>query len=283
MDAFVVDHDSSSQAVLSDELIAQYERDGFIVVHNAVTAAIGVRLAETAEHFAALQARKLTEESFSNSADDPLARLDQILLYFERTDPAIIKSIQELTSMATVSSELTSILPSIGFDRLLGTSKMVSEGRGTILPSIPGSKRRITTWHSEAHWLPLRKRFLNCWLPLFRPKRPGLGTMHVLKGSHHRSWDFFEYQWDDGYIQYEIPDAEQHGFEIVRIEADPGDLVIFDRNMVHRSEPNDGKDISYVWINRYFDVSQDLTLSANPGVRPYSPEALKTGRQLIRF
>ncbi len=82
----------------------------------------------------------------------------------------------------------------------------------------------------------------------------------------------------ESYKQYEVPDSTE--FEELPIFGEPDDIIIFDRNILHQSEVNQSKDIGYLFVNRYFDISKDLTISANLGIRPYNSEANKLGRKI---
>lgn len=137
--------------------------------------------------------------------------------------------------------------------------------------------------HSEAHYYPRRRRFVNVWLPLFADKPKASGTMSVWPGSHKREWPFAEYQGYDkdtegkkGYfVQYEIPrglvDAAGYGEHF--IESNRGDLILFDRNLVHSSNINESGAYSFAVVARVWDPTDDLTLSGNMAVTPYGGDS----------
>lgn len=144
--------------------------------------------------------------------------------------------------------------------------------------NLPSTKRLLYHWHSEATYYPKRRRFLNLWFPIFRNKREDNGTMWLCQGSHkQREWQFIEYQGFDKeslgkrnhFIQYEVPEAELTAYEKVPVIADRGDLVIFDRAMVHASTVNQSGTASYATVARIFDYRTDLTLSGASGTRPF--------------
>jgi len=110
--------------------------------------------------------------------------------------------------------------------------------------------------------------------------------MHIKPFSHLDNHSFIEYQgYEEGldktsYTQYEVVDDKKY-IEIA-LEVEHGDLIMFDRNLLHRSEVNLSNEVKYLFINRCFDIEKDLTLSsANLNLRPYSKESLQIGRKLF--
>ena len=55
----------------------------------------------------------------------------------------------------------------------------------------------------------------------------------------------------------------------VHVEAERGDVVFFDRNLIHRSSANLSKENSFVFVMRCFDYRTDATVCGNPSERPY--------------
>lgn len=142
----------------------------------------------------------------------------------------------------------------------------------------PGSDRLAYRWHTEAHYYPKRRRFLNLWWPLFGDRDATNGAMSVKPGSHLRAWDFAEYQ--EGphhFVQYEVPECLHADLPEVTIEAARGDLVIFDRNLLHRSNPNTSDAIAFAGVARVWDPSADLTLSGTMAATPYGGDVGRAG------
>ena len=140
----------------------------------------------------------------------------------------------------------------------------------------PNTERLLYRWHSEVHYYPKRRRFLNLWLPLFTSKTKDNGTMSFKEQSHKKSYPFVEYQGysaksekKNSFIQMEIPanflsDLNEHW-----VEANVGDLVMFDKNLAHTSNANMSDRYSAAIVARIWDPSDDLTLSGNVDATPY--------------
>ncbi len=148
----------------------------------------------------------------------------------------------------------------------------------TIVVNLPSKKIRLYTWHCEKYWYPKRRNFVNLWMPAFRTKKPGNGTMAVLPKSHKGDWSYFtEYFGFDAAtqgntahnLQYEVPASEIQGYEPHHIQADSGDLVVFHPNTVHCSTVNESDSPSYLISIRIFDYRKDLTLSSEWTDSPY--------------
>jgi len=145
-----------------------------------------------------------------------------------------------------------------------------------LLTNIPESKRLIYRWHSEFHFHPKRKNFVNIWIPMFREKRDGAGTVVLAEGTHKKHWDFVEYSGYDesdlgnkqAYMQYEAV-IDEPLKEIV-IELDRKDLLIFHGNLLHKSTVNNSDNVTYATSIRVFDTSKDPSLSSKMAQFPYN-------------
>ena len=141
----------------------------------------------------------------------------------------------------------------------------------------PRTERLLYKWHSEAHYYPKRRRFLNIWLPLFDNKSQSNGTMSFKARSHKRDFHFVEYQGynkdtqnkSNHFIQYEIPSNFLENYEEYYCKTSPGDLVIFHKNLVHTSNHNTSDKYSVAVVARVWDPSDDLTLSGSLAATPY--------------
>lgn len=154
---------------------------------------------------------------------------------------------------------------------------------------IPKQKRLVYHWHSEAHYYPKRCRLINVWFPIFRSKHADNGTMYMAVGSHKKFYsDFASYQGYDKetfnsanhFLQFEIPESDVGEFEKVAIEAQRGDVVLFDRNLIHSGSVNLSSEISYNAVMRVFDYREDLTLTGYPVVKPTTDYARPGMRRL---
>ena len=120
--------------------------------------------------------------------------------------------------------------------------------------------------------------FANIWIPTFREKRDGAGTLVLAEGTHKKHWNFVEYSGYDeedlgnkkAYTQYEAVINEP--LKEIVIELDRTDLLIFHGNLLHKSTLNTSDNVTYATSIRVFDTSKDPTLSSDMMVYPYKGE-----------
>jgi hypothetical protein len=141
----------------------------------------------------------------------------------------------------------------------------------------PNTERLLYKWHSEAHYYPKRRRFLNIWLPLFDSKSKSNGTMSFKEKSHLRDFPFSDYQGynrdtqnkSNYFIQYEIPSNLLNDYKEHWCEVGPRDLIIFHKNLAHTSNQNTSNKYSVAVVARVWDPTDDLTISGSIGATPY--------------
>jgi len=141
----------------------------------------------------------------------------------------------------------------------------------------PNTERLLYKWHSEAHYYPKRRRFLNIWLPLFDNKSKQNGTMSFKEKSHLRDFPFSDYQGYNSdtqnksnyFVQYEIPSNLLEGYKEHYCNASPRDLIIFSKNTVHTSNQNISDKYSVAVVARAWDPTDDLTLTGSITAQPY--------------
>jgi len=145
----------------------------------------------------------------------------------------------------------------------------------------PGAQRLLYKWHTEALYYPKRRRFLNVWFPIFVNKRDqSNGTMAFKPKSHKRVWDaslmseYTGYNKDtenkkNHFVQYELPANFLTEYDTHHCVSEKGDVIFFDRNLVHTSMPNVSKDMAFAIVCRVWTPEDDLTLSGNMECQPY--------------
>ena len=141
----------------------------------------------------------------------------------------------------------------------------------------PRTERLLYKWHSEAHYYPKRRNFINIWSPIFSKKNKSNGTMSFKVKSHLKNFPFSDYQGynknsegkNNHFIQYEIPSNLLKNFKEFFCEVKPNDLVIFHKDLVHTSNLNSSSEYSVSLVARAWDPTNDLTLSGTIHATPY--------------
>jgi hypothetical protein len=208
-------------------------------------------------------------------------KLSKILELYEKNDKEALYQLQKLYSS---SIELRNIIGTKflikEFKKLLELKEnqpLLIDGPGIFI-NRPKTKRLLYKWHSESHYYPKRRNFLNIWFPIFFNKSEKNGTMFIKEKSHLlNDLPFNEYQGFDKssenkknhFIQYEVPENFLKNLKTFKSNLNVGDLLVFHRKSIHTSTPNLSKKYSFAIVFRVWDISKDLTMSGDLAVSPY--------------
>ena len=232
-------------------------------------------------HLRKIKENKKSITKIYNSSLSIGDKLSKILELNESNDKEALYQLQKLYSS---SNELRNIIGTKilmnEFRKLLELNKnhpLLIDGPGLFI-NRPKTKRLLYKWHSESHYYPKRRNFLNIWFPIFFNKNEKNGTMFVKEKSHLlNDLPFNEYQGYDKssenkknhFIQYEVPENFVKHLKTFKSNLNVGDLLVFHRKSIHTSTPNLSKKYSFAVVFRVWDFSKDLTISGNLAVSPY--------------
>ena len=232
-------------------------------------------------HLRKIKENKKSITKIYNSSLSIGDKLSKILELNESNDKEALYQLQKLYSS---SNELRNIIGTKilmnEFRKLLELNKnhpLLIDGPGIFI-NRPKTKRLLYKWHSESHYYPKRRNFLNIWFPIFFNKNEKNGTMFIKEKSHLlNDLPFNEYQGYDKsseykknhFTQYEVPENFVKHLKTFKSNLNVGDLLVFHRKSIHTSTPNLSKKYSFAVVFRVWDMSKDLTISGNLGVSPY--------------
>lgn len=230
----------------------------------------------------ALQALKIGDvrnetQSILSAKYDNFEKFCRIYELLEKDDKEALYQVQKflpasIGARSIFTNSLINLCASI-----LGSdpSRLLVDGPAVFI-NRPNTERLLYRWHSEEHYYPKRRKFLNIWLPLFVPKSKNNGTMSFKEGSHKHTFPFAEYQGytsksekKNSFMQLEIPPNFLTDFAEHWCEANPGDLIVFHKNLAHTSNANTSSNYSAALVARIWDPSEDLTLSGDLACTPY--------------
>jgi len=274
-----------------DEQIKPYKKNGFIMLPGFFSRTDFEDLLSTAESIMKMQIQKLGIKVLERpSAEIDLSRpFETLVETLYTSDQNAFENAVAMLPLTAAGRRLAS-----NADLLKICSNLLEAPEDILIMSgpnlrcnYPGQTKRLYTWHSEAHWYPKRRNFLNVWIPFYREKMEGNGTMLLKRGSHTQQWDFAEFQGytkndSESALQYEVPDSEVQTYESVAVNQPEGTLIAFDKNTVHSSSVNTSGTITYSLEFRCYDYRRDLTVAFGSGERPYSLESRRTGRPGFR-
>jgi len=208
-------------------------------------------------------------------------KLAKILELYEKNDKEPLYQLQKLyTSSIEIRSIIGTKFLMNEFRKLLDLKEnhpLLVDGPGIFI-NRPKTKRLLYKWHSEAHYYPKRRNFLNIWFPIFYNKNEKNGTMFIKEKSHqlndlpfneYRGYDKSSENKKNHYTQYEVPENFVKHLKTFKSNLNVGDLLVFHSKSIHTSMPNFSKKYSFAAVFRVLDISKDLTMSGNLSVNSY--------------
>ena len=268
-----------------EDLQKQFSKLGFVQVADFFEDSKITRLEEVVTKLFLMQANKIGEYRDlvqSMTKDDGLTSFRMLSTIYEEMEADDKEALYQVQHYLPSSQAIRDIFD----DRfmfmcanLLGvpdSDNLLLHGPGLFV-NRPNTQRLQYKWHSESHYYPKRRNLLNIWLPLFDNKSKSNGTMSFKIGSHKATFPFSEYYGfdkdtqdnDNHFLQYEIPECLLTEYEEHFIVSNRRDLVMFDQNLVHRSNNNASDNYSMALVARIWEPSNDLTISGSMNVKSY--------------
>jgi hypothetical protein len=212
-----------------DELRADYENDGFVSIKGLIPLA----------KLEAVQNDLI--ETFAEFAVDKHAPIDSAIVELDKTNQQLLYELHMATTKLISLRSIFSLFADVVVD--LASSQMpIYEISGGYLLGIPKDKRLVYDFHQESNYMREFKSIFNFHFPLLRKSSRQNGTMSVLKGSHKIGTVSFEKKRvsQNAYTNL-IPTAIeeiQSEFQEVHCILEPGDCVVFHKDLVHKSNFN---------------------------------------------
>ena len=233
-----------------------------------------------------LQAYKLgVVEIFSSKEYGDLVssqELDDLVVSVHQVNKRSVDfAVQELRECPAIYSLVNKSFLSICSNILTAPIPLLKIHFDGILVNVPKNEQRLYKFHTEQHYYPYRKNFLNLWMPIIRDKTTENGAMKIAHKGHSRNYSMSEYSGyssvegiinseENFFYQLQIPPSEHEDLDILDVDLKVGDGLFFHQNLPHASTVNLSKVCSYAVIARVYDYRADLTLSDRTGVKLYS-------------
>ena len=218
---------SSASGTEPDACRSALRSDGFFLRRRAVAPELVAALRE------ALTRLLAPEGQPGETAFETIARL-------HRSGDQTLYRLHELSAKFTAMNTLRELCAGIARP-VLGPERLLVDVNSHVIFSTPSDDRSMWSWHQESTYDVFDGDGMNFCMPVFEPATRENGTMSMLKGSHrlgalpydkHRPVNGSTTLLPKG-IERIVAEHEELHFL-----ADPGDLICFDRNLVHRSNPN---------------------------------------------
>jgi len=272
----------------------QFFDDGYVILKDFFSHEELQKIETAFIHMYAIQASKILEyrkklhkgiNFLEYSTVDDLIKILELL---EEKDKEALYQVQKIFSQSYFVKEfsLNQNLINIASQLLNCPKEIVLFDDLGLLINRPNTRRLLYKWHTEVSFYPKRQNFLNVYFPVFFDKNLENGHMIMGKSSHKLTdVPFIEYQGYDVdsigkknfFVQYEIPSSIAEKFEKIPAITKRGDLILFERNLMHTSTSNTTNQYSFSSVCRIWEPTQDLTLSGEFRVKPYNSDFGRPG------
>jgi len=211
------------------ELIDDFQRFGFVSIKNLIPVE---RLKRVQYDLA---------KTFREFAEDQSNPIDSAIIKLNRENKSLLYELHMATTKLISLRSLFGLLSETVLE-LSGEELPVYEISGGYLLGIPGDARLVYDFHQESNYMRGFKTIFNFHFPLLRDSTQENGTMSMLSGSHVLGPVSFEKKRhsNDSYtnlIPVEIAEIKKK-FSEVHCILEPGDCVVFHKDLVHKSNFN---------------------------------------------
>ena len=234
---------SAKPSGFTAEEIAQFGRDGYLVVRGLAPDALRARMLEVARSHLAAAVPPLEYEAdvkypgSPESHDAPGGRTVRRLLQAYVRDPAF----REWSVSKPIAARLA---------QLLGARVELSQAHHNCVMTKDPRYSSLTSWHRDIrYWAFERAELVSVWLALGRERYEN-GCLLVLPGSH--AMEFLPGQLDAA--QFLRTDVEQNRALLARetrVELDPGDVLFFHCRLFHAAGANQTSETKFSVVHTY--------------------------------
>ena len=183
-------------------------------------------------------------DTFSEFANDAKHPIDSAIINLDREDKPLLHELHMATTKLISLRSVFALLSDVVCD-LSSRVEPIYEISGGYLLGIPTDTRLVYDFHQESNYMREFKEVFNFHFPLLRNSTRENGTMSVLAGSHKIGTVSFEKKRvsQNSYTNLVPTEIEkiQSEFPEVHCILEPGDCVVFHKDLVHKSNFNASK------------------------------------------
>ncbi len=220
---------SAKEYQSTSDLIRDFQRDGFVSIKSLIPV----------DQLKAVEAEMI--ETFKEFATDLQNPIDSAIINLDRENKELLYELHMATTKLISLKSIFSILSKF-VTQLSHSSAPVYEISGGYLLGIPADTRLVYDFHQESNYMRGFESVFNFHFPLLRESSQKNGTMSVLVGSHTIGTVSFEKKRSSknaytNLIPTDIDDIRAK-FPEVHCVLEPGDCVVFHKDLVHKSNFN---------------------------------------------
>jgi hypothetical protein len=246
---------------LSPQARTAFERDGFTILRKVI-------LDREQSDFLSVVRGMITERAIAAGMADSVGPPPTDLRAFfsdyvpavDREDHRIIKLIYD-SCYQTIAGRALFANPTIVrvCADLVGCESLrlyLNSDRLRIDP--PGPTPFRLGWHQESAYTASRARSVQYWGPLLWPSSWENGSVEIAIGSHRLGQieNISRERREVGAQQFLVPDDIVYRHDVKLVEIEPGDVIVFSCNLIHRSsDPTRQRRMKYSITGRFADAS----------------------------
>ncbi len=166
------------------------------------------------------------------------ATLAQLIQQAEAIDHGIVYRAGLQVGSSAAAVELIAESSILTIARIVAGTRNIHVMPLHVAVQLPSDPRFDYKWHQEAAFYPWCRDIINMWMPLGGQADREHGTVLMIPGSHLGGVRDSTRSGEGKFLQIEPVLRPGEADTAVTVEATPGDLVVFDANMVHASHPN---------------------------------------------
>lgn len=244
---------------ITQENIETYQKDGYVLLKNAIDMEPINALMESVIHVISLEAKTLeldvSDEEF----------LNKVLIDLKRKNPS---SSSWIYQSILGSYALRKFFIDINIEEMAMSLLGIKDRNnlGVVSPSfrfdIPGDVRNVRTWHQDGNYFLENQdgdKHTVAWIPTSSAYKDN-GSVIIAPGSHKRGGQVSTHQKSDGFAseQYTASEDQYKDYDHVYIEAEPGDIAFIHMDLLHSSGVNITEDnVRYTAQIRFNTINDD--------------------------
>lgn len=263
------------------DLLRSFRQNGFIVLDGAVSSEMSDEL--TIEALYLVRAQNCKEVPVHDFDElDQASRVELLLECLFRLEK---KNHEYIRRIHDALRECPALLRIISSRRICeSVNLLLGQKRGTVLFPRPHSVRIdmpydqafVLDWHQEVHYAPKEANLVQLWAPAVTDVTLENGALRVLPGSHNggiaKTIDFVP---EFGHAQYTVVPEQVANYEEKIVEMKRGDVLLFDKRLIHRSGKNTSTTPRLTMISFYVSAdSPNFFSNIQPPKKvqnPYAP------------
>jgi ectoine hydroxylase-related dioxygenase (phytanoyl-CoA dioxygenase family) len=114
----------------------------------------------------------------------------------------------------------------------------------------------LLNWHQESYSTIPHTNSIQMWCPLINRNDEKNGSIDILVGSHKKEIPHYLERLSDNYLSYSIPEKcieNFHDYNKITVGINPGDVLLFHPNLIHRSNNNYSSNVRYSLTTHFID------------------------------